>query len=282
MKYQDHYFEVESGVQLRYLDEGTGPAILFVPGWCFSADVFVPLMETLTSSYRCIAVDPRCHGKSTVTYHGNRYDQQGRDLAALLETLKLKKAVLAGWSFGALACWSYVRQFGTQKVAGVVTFDNSPRSISEDPLEYRAGTLEGLQSDHWGALCTPEAFRNFMGGFADGLLYEGQMAPELRQELIESACRVPFEVADQLYMDGWLADERKTVHLLDETVPSLLLIANYRKDPGEAYMRKQYPHTEIHAFGMHMMFHEYVSKTSQILIAFLHEKIGETDAEWTK
>lgn len=273
--YQDHYFEVEPGVSLHYYDEGAGQPILFVPGWCFSADVFFRQIEALSGEYRCIAVNPRCHGKSTITHKSNSYSQQGRDLAALIDALGLEKVVLAGWSFGALACWAYVRQYGIGKVAAVAVMDNSPRSISDDPAEYRAGTLDSLRGDHANNLCSPEAYRGFMGGFADGLLYEGKLDPDYRQELIDAACNIPCEIADALYLDGWLADERETVKLLDESVPSLLVIANYRKDAGLPYMQANYPNTELHAFGMHMMFHEYADRFNGILREFLQRKVGK-------
>ncbi len=271
--YQDHYFEVETGVELRYLDEGQGQPIVFVPGWCFSAEVFSQQIEAFSGDYRCIAVDPRCHGKSTITHLGNSYDQQGKDLGALISGLGLKNVILAGWSFGALACWSYVRHFGLDQVAGVVIMDNSPRSISDDPQEYRAGTLDGLQSDHHTNLSSPKAYRAFMGSFADGLLYEGTLDADYRQELIDTACRIPYEIADALYVDGWLADERETVKQIDEKVPSLLVIANYRKDAGVPYMRSNYPNTKVYAFGMHMMFHEYPDRFNKIMREFLEEDV---------
>lgn len=274
--YQDHFFEAEPGIKLHYYDEGKGQPILFVPGWCFSADVFQLQIAAFSGDYRCIAVDPRCHGKSTITHQGNTYEQQGRDLGSLMEVLDLHDVVLAGWSFGALACWAYVRQFGLDRVAAVVVMDNSPRSISDDTAEYRAGTLDGLRADHRNCLCSAEAYRAFMGSFADGLLYEGMLDPAVRQELIDAACKIPYEIADALYLDGWLGDERETVKLLDESVPNLLVIANYRKDAGVPYMKTNYPNTEVHAFGMHMMFHEYADQFNTVLRDFLKQKVGKS------
>ena len=138
MKYQDRYFEVMPGVDLRYVDVGEGRPIVFVPGYSFSIDVFEKQIDALSSNWRCIAVDPRCHGKSTITYLGNTYDQQGADLGRFIEGLGLKDVVLAGWSFGALAVWAYVEQFGLDNVAGVITFDNSPRSLTPDPADRKS------------------------------------------------------------------------------------------------------------------------------------------------
>ena len=266
---QDRYFEVEPGVLLRYIDAGEGQPILFVPGWSFSANSFDRQIESFARDYRCVAVDPRCHGKSSITWRGNRYGQQGADIGNLIDFLGLKRVVLAGWSFGALACWAYLEQRGFENVAAVVTMDNSPRSISDDAEEYRAGTLDNLRSDHLNCLSSPRAYRKFMGDFADSLLYEGEMPPGLRAQIIDESCRIPCEIADALYVDGWLADKRDICREIDARVPWLVVVANYRKDAGVPYMRANYPHAQVEAFGMHMMFHEYPDRFNARMREFL-------------
>ena len=271
MQFEDRYFEVVPGVDLRYWDEGEGRPLVFVPGYSFSIEVFEKQIAYLSKFWRCIAVDPRCHGKSTITHFGNTYDAQGADLVRFIDGLGLKDVVLIGWSFGALATWAYVEQKGLSNVSAVITLDNSPRSLADDPAEYCAGTFDGLLSDNKNAFKSPEALRAFMGGFCDGLLYEGKLDPALRQELIDTACRIPVDVMHLLYADGWLSDKREVYHAIDENVPNLLVIANYRKDVGVPYMKAHYPHTRVEAFGMHMMFHEYPEKTNELIESFLRD-----------
>ncbi len=270
--YKDRYFEVSPGIKLRYIDEGQGRPIVFVPGWMFSADVFERQIDYFKKRYRCIAIDPRCHGKSTITREGNSYDQQGEDLGKLVEHLKLRDIVLAGWSFGAIACWAYAEQFGFLNIAASVTIDNSPRSISDDENEYRAGSLDNLRNDHHDSLCSRENYFKFMEGFVDSKLYEGVIDADYRRMLINTACRIPFDVADLMYVDGWLADKREIVKKLDKAIPSLLYIANDRKEAGVPFMKREYPNTEIHAFGMHMMFHEYADKFNEIMDKFIEHR----------
>lgn len=270
---KDCYLHVEPNVKIHYYDEGTGRPLVFIPGWMFNCDVFEKQFAYFSKIYRCIAMDPRSQGKSSITEKKNSYVQQGDDIHSLIDHLKLNNVVLIGWSFGAIACWNYLEKFGFEKISGSVTIDNSPRSITDDEKEYRAGTIDGLRKDHQNSLCSDKAFRQFMGGFADQLLYENKMDPEYRQELIDSACNTPCEIADILYVDGWLSDKREIVHKIDNTIPSLLYIANYRKKTGVPYMKKEYPNTEIHAFGMHMMFNEYPDKFNEILENFIRNKI---------
>ena len=52
---------------------------------------------------------------------GNDYLTHGRDVAGLIDALGLKDIVLIGWSTGNLDTWSYVQQFGKDKLRGYVS-----------------------------------------------------------------------------------------------------------------------------------------------------------------
>ena len=74
----------------------------------------------------------------------------GRDVAGLIDALGLKDIVLIGWSTGNLDTWSYVQQFGKDKLRGVVTIDMSPLPLSPDPKWWTEGTIEELSGRHTG------------------------------------------------------------------------------------------------------------------------------------
>jgi hypothetical protein len=67
------FIELEPGVEIYYEQKGDGPTILFVPGWTFTTEVFVNQLDKLSASYRVVVIDPRSHGRSTVTLEGNDY-----------------------------------------------------------------------------------------------------------------------------------------------------------------------------------------------------------------
>ena len=70
--------------------------------------VDVQQVEHFAADYRVIAIDPRGQGYSSKTMDGNDYLTHGQDLAALIDTLDLKDAVLIGWSTDNLDTWSYI------------------------------------------------------------------------------------------------------------------------------------------------------------------------------
>ncbi len=96
-------FEADPGLQVFYTDEGKGPALLFVPGWTFTTDVFASQLESFARTHRVIAMDPRGQGRSSKNSQQHTYVQQGHDIDRLIRHLGLKKTVLIGWSYGCLA-----------------------------------------------------------------------------------------------------------------------------------------------------------------------------------
>ena len=51
---------------------------------------------------------------------------------------------------GNLDTWSYVQQFGKDKLRGVVTIDMSPLPLSPDQKWWTEGTIEELSGRHTG------------------------------------------------------------------------------------------------------------------------------------
>ena len=141
---ESKYVTVAPGVELHILEKGEGKPLVFIPGLTFSGEIFKNQLEYFSSEYRVIAIDPRGQGYSAKTVDGNDYLTHGRDVAGLIDALGLKDIVLIGWSTGNLDTWSYVQQFGKDKLRGVVTIDMSPLPLSPDPKWWTEGTIEEL------------------------------------------------------------------------------------------------------------------------------------------
>ena len=109
------------GTQLYYNDWGSGQPVVFSHGWPLSADAFEDQMFFLSSrGYRCIAYDRRGHGRSGQPWNGNDMDTYGDDLAALIETLDLRNAILVGHSTGGGEVARYIGRHGSNRVAKAV------------------------------------------------------------------------------------------------------------------------------------------------------------------
>ena len=114
-------FTTKDGTRLYYKDWGSGQPVVFSHGWPLSADAWEDQMIFLADrGYRCIAHDRRGHGRSDQPSGGNDMDTYADDLAALIETLGLKDAVLVGHSTGGGEVVRYIGRFGTKRVAKAV------------------------------------------------------------------------------------------------------------------------------------------------------------------
>ena len=101
---QDHFF-VSGGVRIRYLDKGSGSAVILLHGYAGSADshwVNPGLVDKLATDHRVIALDLRGHGKSDKPHDPAAYGPElSRDVVRLMDQLDIRRAHLVGYSLGA-------------------------------------------------------------------------------------------------------------------------------------------------------------------------------------
>src|ERR1039458_3955094 len=128
----------KDGTQIYYKDWGNGQPVVFSHGWPLSSlDWDAQMLFFGQHGYRVIAHDRRGHGLSTQTWDGNEMDTYADDLAALTETLDLKKAVHIGHSTGGGEVARYIGRHGTKRVAKAVLISAVP------PLMLKTGKNPG-------------------------------------------------------------------------------------------------------------------------------------------
>jgi pimeloyl-ACP methyl ester carboxylesterase len=118
--------DVGDSVSLRVIEAGqagSGPTLVFVPGWSTGADVWRRQIDVFSKTHRVIAVDPRSQGESSKTTTGNMPETRAQDLHTLLEHVGLRRPVLIGWSQGVQDVAAYVERYGTKDLMGIVLVD---------------------------------------------------------------------------------------------------------------------------------------------------------------
>lgn len=109
------------GVELFYRDWGAGRPVVFVASWSLPSDSWAYQMLALAEAgYRCVAFDRRGHGRSADPGRGYDFDTLADDIAAVLEALDLRDAVLVGHSMGCNEILRYLSRHGGDRVAGAV------------------------------------------------------------------------------------------------------------------------------------------------------------------
>jgi non-heme chloroperoxidase len=117
----------QDGTRIFYKDWGEGQPVVFSHGWPLSADAWDSQMAFLAQNgYRAIAHDRRGHGRSDQPSGGNEMDTYADDLAALIETLDLREAVLIGHSTGGGEVTRYIGRHGTSRIAKAVLVSAVP------------------------------------------------------------------------------------------------------------------------------------------------------------
>ncbi len=111
----------KDGTEIFYKDWGSGQPIVFSHGWPLSSDAWDAQMLFFgQNGFRVIAHDRRGHGRSGQPWGGNDMDTYADDLAAVMDALDLRDAVLVGHSTGGGEVAHYVGRHGTARVAKVV------------------------------------------------------------------------------------------------------------------------------------------------------------------
>jgi non-heme chloroperoxidase len=119
--------KTKDGTEIFYKDWGEGQPVVFSHGWPLTGDAWDAQMLFLAErGYRVIAHDRRGHGRSSQTWKGNDMDTYADDLAAVIDGLGLKNAVVVGHSTGGGEVTRYLGRHGTSRIAKVVLLGAIP------------------------------------------------------------------------------------------------------------------------------------------------------------
>lgn len=160
------FVTTRDGTEIFYKDWGNGRPVVFSHGWPLNSDVWDDQLNVVAENgYRAIAHDRRGHGRSSQSWDGNDMDTYADDLAAVIEGLDLRDAVLVGHSTGGGEVTHYIGRHGTDRVSKVVLLsavppllvktDANPEGMPMEIFdEIRAG-LRNERSQYWKETAVP-------------------------------------------------------------------------------------------------------------------------------
>jgi non-heme chloroperoxidase len=103
------YINVEPNVNLHVTDAGEGRPIVLIHGWPLSDEMFEYQYNYLiNNSFRVIGITLRGFGKSDKPYGAYNYDVHALDIKKVLSNLRIRNAVLVGFSMGGAIAIRYL------------------------------------------------------------------------------------------------------------------------------------------------------------------------------
>lgn len=190
LTFQTRIFRGFDGAELHYVDVGSGQPMIYVCGFGSSIESQAPFIEAMQHHGRIIVFDQRAFGITPAAGEMGIH-QSARDVKALIEHLDLNDVVLYGYSMGAAVTFSYVAQFGTDRLSRIILGDMSPKLINENGWDL------GLYQGHYTREMYEEDldlihsdYKRFALRVAEGLLFPNSAS---------NVCR-PLGSADELRM----------------------------------------------------------------------------------
>jgi len=225
---------------------GGRPDVVLVHGWTVTADAtFAPSYPALSSRYRVIAPDLRGHGRGLPARRGLTLETLADDLAATLDELAVRRAIVVGYSMGGAVAQLLWRRH-PERVAGLV--------LCSTAQHFQGGPLSDLwyRGQGWVApliRAYPGPARARMIQAVDGKVADGPYAAWFRRELLRSDPSALLRVGAALgrfRSSSWIGEvdvpAAVVVTTRDHTVPTRRQRSLAAAVPGAAVYEVDGPH----------------------------------------
>ncbi len=252
-------FRTSDGITLHYLDAGSGPAILFIPGWTMAADIFEPQINALSAQFRVVSIDLRSQGDSEKASDGNYPARHAQDVKELMDHLKISSVVLVGWSNGVPDVLSLIDQFGSANLRGAVLVDGFVDASDAAIQKGMASFLEAFQTNR----------KQFTDQFVRGM-YATKPSEEYIQHVEEQALKTPTNSAiTELYNVLSKGDFTPALAKMDKPV---LYICESRMEAQGKILQSKLPKAQISVMkdAAHAMFVDDPTHFNQLVTDFVN------------
>jgi non-heme chloroperoxidase len=264
---KDGYFKTSDGVKLHYLESGSGPTIVFVPGWTMPAEIWQPQIDYFSRKYHVIALDPRSQGASDKPADGNYPGRRAQDYKELIDHLGGSPVVLVGWSLGVHEALTYVQMFGTYKLNALVLVDMSIQTISTpEERESRFEMLHKFQADR----------KPFAETFVKGM-YHKPHSEEYLASVVAASLKTPTNSAVAMLAELAVQNDLRPA-LPKIKIPVLAVMTETNRSQAEL-VSSMVPGSQAEVFedAGHCLFVDDADRFNTVLEGFLQKSsLGST------
>jgi pimeloyl-ACP methyl ester carboxylesterase len=133
-----------SVIKLAYTETGSGETpIVLLHGYPFNRSMWREQAEALSGNYRVITPDLRGHGETSAAPDTTTIAEMARDVAALLDELRIERAIIGGLSMGGYVTFSFYSLFRERALA-LILADTRPQSDTEEAARNREQQAEKI------------------------------------------------------------------------------------------------------------------------------------------
>jgi pimeloyl-ACP methyl ester carboxylesterase len=120
---RSEFIEVEPNVKLHVTDLGVGQPIVLIHGWPLNDAMYeYQYQYFVEKGFRVIGISMRGFGKSDRPYGKYDFDVFSDDIKVVMEKLKIKNAVLGGFSMGGAVVLHYMAKYNGAHVSKLALF----------------------------------------------------------------------------------------------------------------------------------------------------------------
>lgn len=134
------------GIKMGYEDAGKGEPLVLIHGHPFDRSMWHEQTSVFSSKYRIIAPDLRGYGESEVLSDKTMLEEFARDIAALLDELKVDEIILCGLSMGGQILFEFYRLY-PQRVRALILADTFAQLDDAERKQARYDTAERILSE---------------------------------------------------------------------------------------------------------------------------------------
>ena len=241
------------------------PTLLFIPGWMTPAWIWEYQIAHFARAYHVVAMDPRSQGNSSKPADGHHPAARARDVKALVDHLKLAPVVLVASSISVMDVASYVAQFGTDSVAGLVLVNGiAGREYDLDTMRNLLEYANSFQIDR----------RSVAERFVRGMYKKPQSEAYIKR-MIRATLQTPTDSALAVFLGSLSSDNRAALAKIDK--PTLIVVARvnswmiFYED-----LRKRIRGSRMEVFdeGAHALFVDEAPRFNSMLEQFVRSLVA--------
>jgi pimeloyl-ACP methyl ester carboxylesterase len=135
------------GISIYYNRVGKGDTVVLLHGFLESSTMWSNLIPQLSNTHQILCIDLLGHGQTGCLGYIHTMEQMAESVNAVLNHLKVKKAIFIGHSMGGYVALAFAELF-PQKVSGLCLMNSTALDDSPEKKQNRDRAIEAIKQNH--------------------------------------------------------------------------------------------------------------------------------------